>query len=111
MRIHNVGSLVRLYFDIKMLLTGLYAIQRQRRGIRWEAKRDTAVASRTAFSGLIALFPGSTAVSPMQGALASLPPHSRDASRIMMGNTCLISGARKHGQLCRARIASNSFIT
>ena len=38
--------------------------------------RDTAVANRTAFFGLITFFPRSTAVSPMQGALASLPPHS-----------------------------------
>jgi hypothetical protein len=73
--------------------------------------RDTAFASRTAPFGLKTFFPRSTAVSSMQGALASLPPHSRDASRIMMGNTYLISGDRKHGQLCRARIASNSFIT
>ena len=36
--------------------------------------RDT-VASRRAFFGLITFFPHSTAVSSMQGALASLPPH------------------------------------
>jgi hypothetical protein len=37
--------------------------------------RDTAVVCRTAFSGLITFFLRSTAVSAMQGALASLPPH------------------------------------
>jgi hypothetical protein len=44
--------------------------------VRWEAKRDTAVVSRTAIFGLTPFFPPSKAVSSMQGALASLPPHS-----------------------------------
>jgi hypothetical protein len=43
------------------------------------------VASRTAFSGLSVFFRRSTAVSSMQGALASLPPHAttlRDSAHV-----------------------------
>jgi len=43
--------------------------------------RDTAVVCRTVFCGLSAFFPRSKAVSPMQGALASLPPHSTTLPR------------------------------
>jgi hypothetical protein len=47
--------------------------------------RDTAVASRTVFSGLFTFFTRSTAVSPMRGsAFASLPPHSTTLPRLVM---------------------------
>jgi hypothetical protein len=44
--------------------------------------RDTAVFCRTAIFGLTTFFPRSTAVSAMQGALASLPPHSTTLARV-----------------------------
>jgi hypothetical protein len=51
--------------------------------------RDTDVACLTVYFGLRAFFPRSIAVSPMQGALASLPPHSTTLPRQI---TCLKIG-------------------
>jgi hypothetical protein len=61
--------------------------------------RDTAVASRTVFFGLNTFFRRSKAVSPMQGVLASLPPHSGTLRASDNARNCSVESVEQIGQL------------